>query len=316
MQLALTNWDRLTPEAKQFFNGYRNRPTIANEQLLNLGNFRFHYTTTSGDPDIDVDATDNDSNGVPDYIDNMADIFVNMIFDDDHTTMGLSVPPPDGTTGGNALYDVYVSAAEAGSGVYGFVAAETQIGDNPNSTGLTETDAMTSYMVMRSNYSGFSGGTDTCISVTAAHEYFHAIQNGYNSEMGIWLMEMTAPWAEDYNFSGYDDNFQYLMGVFGTPDIAMNLNDNDDPDGLGGHWYATWIFWKYVTEQTDDNITKSVFERTVTNDDIDAIDNELTTNWSSDFSTMFEQFLISNIIMDSATAYDPYIYWRAYELCV
>lgn len=300
---AKRNWDKLTPEVKDMLKGFKTRPTLTDEQIYWSYYFDFHYTLTGADA---VDPTDVDVSGVPDFVEDMAVIFDEVYLKD--SLNGFTIPPPDGGLGGSDYYDVYIH--DIGYGLYGFVAPENLIGDNPNSSGIIETNAYTSYMGMNNDYS-WAGSADTAISVTAAHEFMHSIQMGYEYEMGIWLMEMTATWSEDFHYPGYDDNLQYLMNIFGTPDIALNLNNDDDPEGLGNHWYGAWIFAKYLTEHTNDNIIKNIFERTITVYDIYAIDDELIANWSTDFWSIFEDYLIANVVMHNDPVYAPYTYLRA-----
>ena len=46
--------------------------------------------------------------------------------------------------------------------------------------------------------------------VTAAHEYFHAVQFAYDFFEDGWFMEATATWAEDELFDTVNDNVNYL----------------------------------------------------------------------------------------------------------
>ena len=79
--------------------------------------------------------------------------------------------PLDGTAGGSNKYDVYIG--NLGSGLYGFVSPENLIGNNPQSSSLTEVDAMTSWMGMNNSYSWASLlSVLNAIKVTAAHEFF------------------------------------------------------------------------------------------------------------------------------------------------
>lgn len=92
--------------------------------------------------------------------------------------MNYTAPPPDGTNGGDLKYDVYIY--KLASKILGAVRAESDIGNNPNST-ATEVHAATSYMELKNNYDGFYQHTEVeYIQVTAAHEFFHSIQNGYD----------------------------------------------------------------------------------------------------------------------------------------
>ncbi len=306
---AVINWDVLTDDAKNLFKDYRNRPTFTGtEETATMSNFLFHYTT-DGPVGESVDPTDvNPSNGTPDYVDNMMSKFSDMyvLY---HTTTGLTVPPSDGTNGGSGLYDIYISGDAAGDGVYGWVMAEDEIGDNPNSTTLTEVDAYSSFMVMRNNYEGF-GDENVAMSVTSAHEYMHATQNGYAVSMDSWFKEIGATWGEEFAYPGYDDNFQYLMGIFGKPDVALNLEDGEAPEH-DGHWYSSFLFAQYMTEQTDNSIMKSIYERCIIQYAVDAIDTELSENWESSLNEMFLQFAIANVLLTDDNNFAPFTYNRA-----
>ena len=56
------------------------------------------------------------------------------------------------------------------------------------------------------------------MQVTAAHEYFHAVQFAYDFFEDGWFMEATATWAEDELYDDVNDNVQYLpIGPLGRP---------------------------------------------------------------------------------------------------
>ena len=48
------------------------------------------------------------------------------------------------------------------------------------------------------------------LRVTAAHEFFHAIQFAYDVNEDIWFMEGTATWVEDEVYDSINDNYQFL----------------------------------------------------------------------------------------------------------
>ncbi|SVE00761.1 uncharacterized protein METZ01_LOCUS453615, partial [marine metagenome] len=220
-----------------------------------LGIFKFHYTLSGEDAVANLQ-----------YAQDMANIFVDVYNKQNGSDqMGFTRPPDDGfyssipdENGGDDQYDVYIYNLEAG--IYGWVASE-YTGDNPYSISTTELFAATSFMAMRNNYTDFGPQTEIeSIKVTAAHEYFHAVQNGYNYYSAAWLMEATAAWIEDEIYDDVNDNYQYLGNWFKEPHIALNYNHHDD-DGsaidYGGnigiqenesHWYGSWIFFRYISE--------------------------------------------------------------------
>ena len=46
--------------------------------------------------------------------------------------------------------------------------------------------------------------------MTAAHEFFHAVQFAYDAADDQWFMESTATWMEDEIYDDVNDNLQYL----------------------------------------------------------------------------------------------------------
>jgi hypothetical protein len=261
---AKKNFSRLTPDAQARFQKVMARPSglssTYSETTKNF--FKFYYTTTGTNA---VATTDTNSNGVPDYVENMATAFIRALTVYD--SLGYARPPIATSDAGR--YCVYLSNSAAGSGVYGFSQAETSVGDNSNTSGVTETSAYTSYMCMRNNYTGF-GSTDALLQiameVTTAHEFFHAIQFGYDTNNFTGFpMEMCATWGEDIVFPGDDDNWQYLSEVFTTPYISVDYDDDLDGTTItSGHWYAAWIFERYLSDRFGADITKTFYQNVVT----------------------------------------------------
>ena len=48
------------------------------------------------------------------------------------------------------------------------------------------------------------------LRVTAAHEFFHAIQFAYDVGEDLWFMEGSATWVEDEVYDAINDNYQFL----------------------------------------------------------------------------------------------------------
>lgn len=305
---ARKNWNNLTDEAKNTFRTYLSRPSYSGtEVIVTSANFDYHYTLTGADA---IPSTDADGSGYPDYIENMAAIFENCWTQ--YTNRNFAMPPFDGAEGGSQYYDIYVG--DLGTGLYGFVSPENNIGNNPQS-GTTEVSAYTSWMGMNKDYSWAPGITETqAIQVTAAHEFFHAVQFGTTSETTNFLAEATAAWSEDEIYPGIDDNFQYIVDVFNRPDIALNWNRNDGNSGspYSSHWYGPWIFFRYMTEHTSTDIIRAIYGRTISQpNDLEAINLELTSNWNSSLRDMFEKAYISFDVLSSTSSYAPYTFSRA-----
>ncbi len=190
-----------------------------------------------------VNRRDDDQNGIPDYIDD-----VRTTVDDVHqqyVEAGYRAPRPDGNRGGNNKTDIYIRDVGA-QGLYGFCTTDKRF----RAKGPFDAWA---YCVLDNDYRRRQFPAQTPLEnmqVTAAHEYYHAVQFAYDAFEDSWFMEATATWAEDEIFDEIDDNLQYLRrGPLGRPHVPL------DKFELGGtHQYGDWIFFRFLTEQFPDGV--------------------------------------------------------------
>ncbi len=174
-------------------------------------------------------------NGVPDYVD-----FALSTLQDVHDTYagaGYRTPLPDGAKGGDARTDVYLG--DVGSmGFYGYCTSDDDVPDDARD--------VPAYCVLDNDYRTGQFPTNLPtenLQVTAAHEYFHAVQYAYDAGEDGWLIEATATWAEDELFDSVDDNVQYLAdSPLSHPRQSM---DRDEDLAV----YGDWIFFRHLTER-------------------------------------------------------------------
>ena len=239
----------LLPESLQpMAEGYLARPTDGNADEFGDGYtvdeeapvcsdvVCVHYVLTSEDR---VPAADADANDVPDYVD-----FTLATMTHVHNTYvdaGYRAPKSDlnaENNGGNGKPDIYL--ANIGDvGFYGYCASDKDIP-------AKQPQATWGFCVLDNDYRKSEFPTNTPkqnLQVTAAHEYFHAVQFGYDISEDGWVMEATATWAEDELFDKVDDNVQYLPGG------PMGLPEESIDQFSGGFHYGTWIFFRYLTER-------------------------------------------------------------------
>lgn len=156
--------------------------------------------------------------------------------------LGYRAPLPDGSAGGTAndgtsRIDVYL--ADLGRHqIYGYCA-----GEEPDGRSVRQVPG---YCVLDNDYSRAQFPVHTRLQnlqVTAAHEFFHLVQFGYDWSEDWWLMESTAAWMEDEVYDDVNDNRQYLAeSPLSDPYIPLDYtDDNYQP-------YGGWVFWKFLSE--------------------------------------------------------------------
>lgn len=104
------------------------------------------------------------------------------------------------------------------------------------------------FCVLDNNFSHreFPVGTPTAnLKVTAAHEYFHAIQLAYDSHEDGWIRESTATWAADQLFPSSARMRQYLThSPMSEPTTPLDSYLGE----LHGFPAGTAILWRYLSE--------------------------------------------------------------------
>jgi hypothetical protein len=241
-----------------------------------------------------VSQKDADQNGIPDYVETVADVVTDVL--DTYAAAGYRAPEPDEDLGGDARMDIYL--ADVGSqGYYGYCNSDQKVPRNGRHDGWA-------YCVLDNDYSAEEFPTNTPranLEVTAAHELFHAVQFAYDYYEDAWFMEATATWAEDELYDDVDDNVQYLS----QSPLARPATSMDRFDYRGVQQYGDWIFFRYLTEHFPDaegglpTIVRSMWERADSapggDDDysVQAIAHELTAEGTS-LRRVFADFADAN----------------------
>ena len=164
--------------------------------------------------------------------------------------LGYRAPLSDGAlpssrNGGNGKFDVYL--ADVGDDLlYGYCSADFVLRKDRTRAG--------GYCVLDNDFSKdqYGGKPGKTLAVTAAHEFFHAIQFGYDYYEDRWFMESTATWVEERFADGVNDNRQYLaFGQVGEPDTSLDLFERG-----GFAHYGNWPFWEHLSERYGDAIVR------------------------------------------------------------
>ncbi len=176
------------------------------------GRYRIHYSVEDMHA---VPTGDADSDGIPDYIEEVA-----AAFDSSARCLvgqlAYRAPPDDGGVDGPE-YDIYVLAQS--DGVYGFTTPESPIHS-------TSRNDFTSYIQIDNDFNNghFSAGLDGA-RVTAAHELFHAIQFGYRDAIvasEYFYYELCSSWMEDIVYDDINDYYSAVPVYLGRTDFPFN----------------------------------------------------------------------------------------------
>ncbi|WP_054692412.1 MXAN_6640 family putative metalloprotease [Geotalea toluenoxydans] len=134
-------------------------------------------------------------------------------------------------------YDIYLQ--NMGVRAFGITESDIQSSLGPNS--------FTSFITIDNDFSASEFGTQIteytplkALQITAAHEYHHAIQYGYNFFFDIWYAEVTATWMEDEVYDGVNQLYIYINNYLGkTMPLDATAPSGDTANTAAGSSTAT-----------------------------------------------------------------------------
>ncbi|MCH8328274.1 MAG: T9SS type A sorting domain-containing protein [Candidatus Marinimicrobia bacterium] len=225
------------------------------------GAFAIHYDTTGIDSVLPFSSN---PAGVPDWVVEVGEAF--SLARDTLLAWGYRGHLDDG----DGVYDVYLG--NEGGGVYG----ETQFED------LQPDGSYSTYIMMDNDFSTaenyWTYGLDAA-RVTAAHEYFHAVQLAYPYRAAdLYLYEMSSTWYEERIFPEVND-WTYWMADF----IRMPQPEFSSSDGYGATFFGHYLAGIYGVQ-----VIKDTWERMPSDRAIDALrkaistaGGDLATDWNA-----------------------------------
>lgn len=99
------------------------------------------------------------------------------------------------------------------------------------------------------------------LEVTAAHEFFHAVQFAYDVAEDLWLLEGTAVWMEDEVYDDVNGNVDFLdVSALTVPQASLDR-------GHGGFEYGSWLFFRFLSEYfgpeavSDPSVIRAIWRR-------------------------------------------------------
>ena len=145
------------------------------------------------------------------------------------------------------------SATLGERGLYGYCAV-----DDSRTRSPYRYDAYAGYCVLDDDFARtqFPANSPTeNLRVTAAHEFFHAIQFAYDATEDAWFMEGTSAWIEDEIYDSVNDNRYYLRtSQFKEPSRPLDTS-------RGFAVYGTWGFFRFLSERLGADVVRRAWER-------------------------------------------------------
>lgn len=245
---------------------------------LRTEHFTLHWDETGFHA---VPLEDISANGIPDYIDTAA-VVLEHVWEVEINQMNYNAPPQqNGQPVTN--YHVYFTdmsyyGVTTGSGI-----------DIPSLPGTN----WTSYMELENDYQEsifISQGLDG-LRVTAAHEFHHAIQFGYNIRPDdFFIYEMTSTWMEDVLYTDINDYYNYLSTLF---DNLGNLSF----DNFSLYAYGNCLYMHMLEKQFGEEIVRDIWNQIKSDTAIDAI------------STILPQSPYNSSWLNSLAEYGVWLYY-------
>ena len=259
-------WDQLDDGLKRELKiEVLQEPLREKSMVTPSGHFTLHWDE-SGDDSVSV--VDISGNGIPDYIDSAAVIF-DHVWQVEIEQMDFQAPL---NYDGNAVdtYHVYFGSLIYDNYHYYGITWYSLV-DIPSVPGTN----YTSYMEVHKNFAGFPSPGIKGLKVTAAHEFNHAIQFGYNfREEDIYFYEMTATWMENIVYPEIKDYYQYLGYFFRYVSNAnFNLNNTSIDSPHGEYFpYGNALYLQMLRKKFTVDIVQQIWEFLRVDLDANALD--------------------------------------------
>jgi hypothetical protein len=233
------------------------RPVLPLEYDSPANLFKIHYTKSDSNAVYQPDK-DSDGDGVPDYVESVAVIFDSVY---NHMIFDLGYPPPrnDSVAGGDSKFDVYLRDLDQTA--YGYTTS-----DDPR-LGIDTVYSISTYMELDNDFQRITAYKDRpldAVRVTAAHEFFHAVQFGidfkefeiYGAEVQRrYWMEMSAVWMEEEMYDDINDYYFYLPYYYDDPRLSIQqfVTYSDL------HPYGAVVFPIFLSEKFGNNIIHDIW---------------------------------------------------------
>ncbi len=300
---VFANFDKLSPEAKRILSPLiSERPDSfwSDPRTYDTpsGHFKIHYVISGDDAVFEPGNDTLPADGHPDYVNRCAEI-MDYVWEYEIDSLGYNQPPSDGwyppKNGGDDKYDIYLTYQD--EAILGYTQPEY----------YSPYPKAASYIALRNDYSIYHTYDDQYdfMKVTAAHEFFHAVQMGYDADeygglypsIKPYWMEMTAVWMEDMVYDEINDYLGYIYYFFRYPWLSLKTfshNSSDKPKYY--HAYGSCVWPIYLAEKFGEDIIQDIWIRCaeVSGDNILTATSQILANYGSSLDQAFREFTIWN----------------------
>lgn len=247
------------------------------EEIYDTENFRIHYTQEGADA------------AELDYVElvgeTMEEVLVIQI------ELGWVKPPSDLVQGGDGRYDVYLVNQD---GIYGYASSSSAQGDNEHTADVVEELAQAGFLVLDNDYAEFDDAI-RAMRATAAHEFHHVVQYGYDNGDMNWYYESTASWLETVTFPEEELATIYVEDIYTYPEACFGGDGDADPSGLG--IYGTWLFLEFMSSDLDAQAPFVLWDNIVAGESWEALEMTLAA-YDENIPSYLAQYHVNNLVRD------------------
>ncbi|MEO6952999.1 MAG: MXAN_6640 family putative metalloprotease [Polyangia bacterium] len=252
---------------------------------VDTDHFRVFFTRAGKDA---VLAGDVNSDGTPDFVTQVAALYEEVLAF--YTGRGYLAPPSDqgqANNGGDGRFDVYlVDFGGAADGRF-----QSEVCTNMRCTG---------YMSQENDFTGYAYPSPTVGSrVVSSHEFFHAVQAGYNATQSSIVAEGTAVWSTEQFDASLTDLEGFVGGYLSHPDHSLDRASSTPVDPFT---YGSAIFFQFLGEKLGHDVVLEIWQDCVPGaqgvadpDWFSALAALLTRKYATDFADAFTTFATWNL---------------------
>ncbi len=224
------------------------RPVLETSIVSPGGKFRIHFDTSTASANLPAMVDQNGNriaNSTQQYVDTVAAIF-DSVWNTEIGEFNFPAPPSDNGVDGGNEFDVYIQ--DLGVNSFGYTDWDTNTAVNPTAPN----PRYPTWIVIDNDFGkGFRTMGVAAIEVTAAHEFFHAIQVG---GAGVWLddfqyYEMTAESMESRVFPAVKDYVFDIRPYFNYIESSpLYLSYSDQAPGYERAIWGVFLMRRFGTQ--------------------------------------------------------------------